>query len=191
MKKADKFVIERVRTYFQEHMKDYDGERALVFCGGSRRTGDSYIYLVMAKEKNGNNYACWTCWNDKTESLNFGHYNLSYRDAMCVLEEFEPILDGQMRFIVVDNNEYEEPKQFANKTQLFKFAISILEDRFDMEYGYSSPIRQVLQYVSPDMAGNILKDYNYTITSGTEQDFDRILKEFHAADYNKEEDYTT
>ena len=35
---------------------------------------DHYLYHVIAK-KNGY-YRCWTCWNESTQCLNYGHYDL-------------------------------------------------------------------------------------------------------------------
>lgn len=51
----------------------------------SEHPDDYYLYHVIAKKPNTNkvfhdgewNYSCWTCYNASTNSLNYGHYNLS------------------------------------------------------------------------------------------------------------------
>lgn len=39
---------------------------------------DDYLYEVIAKK--GDNYSVWTCWNETTGSLNFGHYGVPSLD---------------------------------------------------------------------------------------------------------------
>ena len=39
----------------------------------------------MAQHKTTGKYAVWTCWNETTQSLNFGHYDLDLEDAMDIL----------------------------------------------------------------------------------------------------------
>ena len=46
---------------------------------------ETYLYRVMAQNKTTGEYAVWTSWNETTQSLNFGHYNLSLEDAMDIL----------------------------------------------------------------------------------------------------------
>lgn len=49
---------------------------------------DSHLYMVSAKKGDGT-YAVWTSWNQKTESLNHGHYGLQSEEA-CekIMDEF-------------------------------------------------------------------------------------------------------
>ena len=181
MVSANRDVVERVQNYIRENLSPrFEPDSALVFLGGSQKTRDGHIYLVMAKETGTGNYGCWTCWNDKVCDLYFGHYDLSYEEAVSILEEFEPILDGQERFILIDNNGDDSPTQFANKTQLLKFAASTLEYFFQTKSDYGNPVRGILKYVSSDMAEKILEDYGYTVTRGTEEDFKRIKEEYEA-----------
>lgn len=46
---------------------------------------ETYLYRVMAQHKTTGEYAVWTSWNETTQSLNFGHYNLNLEDAMEIL----------------------------------------------------------------------------------------------------------
>lgn len=74
-------VYKNVRSYFAagHGVGNYD-----LISVRQKLAGD-YIYRVMAKNRITNKYAAWTCWNESTQSLNFGHYNLSLDDAMDIL----------------------------------------------------------------------------------------------------------
>ena len=49
---------------------------------GQVKGEDSYIYVVLARQIRGGKWAVWTCWNESTKSLNFGHYDLPEWAAM-------------------------------------------------------------------------------------------------------------
>lgn len=54
----------------------------------SYHPADNYLWMVSAKKEDGT-YAVWTAWNESSQSLNFGHYNLkSIEDCEKVFEEF-------------------------------------------------------------------------------------------------------
>lgn len=54
---------------------------------GSEHPSDAHLYHVIAKQNN--KYACWTCWNEKSQSLNFGHYDLeSIEQAREICQSF-------------------------------------------------------------------------------------------------------
>ena len=70
----------------------------------SDHPADSYLYHVIARRPNVNkyfhngdwNYSIWTCWNETTQSLNFGHYNLTSEEvAMEIHKEFFYRMSGQ------------------------------------------------------------------------------------------------
>lgn len=49
---------------------------------------DSHLFLVAAKKDDGS-FAVWTGWNDKTKSLNYGHYDLKDLDTCHkVMDEY-------------------------------------------------------------------------------------------------------
>lgn len=65
-------VMQDVIQYLETNLPQYtmlDIQRA------SEHPDDHYLYEVSARHNDGS-YACWTCWNQSTKSLNYGHYNL-------------------------------------------------------------------------------------------------------------------
>lgn len=77
-------VKENVRKYLTENNL---GELVDV-TRHSDHPDDHYLYHVIAKKGEGN-YRCFTSWNETTQSLNFGHYNLvSEEVAREVANEF-------------------------------------------------------------------------------------------------------
>lgn len=83
MNKIPQNVIENIHRYFQEKFPNYE---VLEVRKKSCYEEDSYLYMVAAK-KNTGSYAVWTSWNDSTQSLNHGHYDLAD------LESCEQIMD--------------------------------------------------------------------------------------------------
>lgn len=76
-------VKENVKKYLEKHNL---GELVDVM-RHSDHPEDDYLYHVIAKK--GDNYSCWTSWNETTQSLNFGHYNLvSEKVAREVSDEY-------------------------------------------------------------------------------------------------------
>lgn len=41
-----------------------------------------YIYVVLGRQIIGDRFAVWTCWNETTQSLNHGHYDMTEQAAM-------------------------------------------------------------------------------------------------------------
>ena len=76
-------VIKNMKQYFEKHLSDY---QITDVCRKSNHVEDSYLYSVVAKK--GDEYACWTSWNETSQSLNYGHYSLESRDvAIDILKE--------------------------------------------------------------------------------------------------------
>lgn len=67
-------VYKNVRSYFERELKNY--EVILV---------RQNLYRVIAQNKITGKYAVWTCWNESTQSLNFGHYDLTKETAIDIL----------------------------------------------------------------------------------------------------------
>ena len=65
-------VMEQVTLYLKEHLPGYT---VLEIRKKSYHPDDSHLYMVSAKKDDGT-YAVWTCWNQKTETLNHGHNGL-------------------------------------------------------------------------------------------------------------------
>lgn len=85
---AEKKVWEDVKKYFEIHLPEYKPKMIFKY---SDHPDDGYLYMVEAKkhcpDKFGRgDWACWTCWNEQTESLGYGHYDLeSEGDALEIL----------------------------------------------------------------------------------------------------------
>lgn len=77
-------VMEQVALYFKEHLPKYT---LLNIRKKSYHPDDSHLYMISARKDDGT-YAVWTCWNQKTESLNHGHYGLQSK------EECEKVMDA-------------------------------------------------------------------------------------------------
>ena len=86
-------VKENVKNYLVEHNL---GELVDVM-RASEYPADNYLYHVIAKKPNEKkyfhngdwDYSCWTSWNETTQSLNYGHYNLETEErAREICEEF-------------------------------------------------------------------------------------------------------
>lgn len=185
MKQAKVEVFNRVTNYLKENLGNrFDLNNVEVYMGGDPSVGDGYLYLVLAKDKKsrsykGDTYSCWTCWNDKTESLNYGHYDLSKEKAMYILMEHDPVLDGEEAFIVEDINEEEEPSIFANEGQLHKFAKIMLKNYFKAESDYGDTVESLMKYVPISKSKEILEEYNYEVKKGTKEQYQEILKDFN------------
>lgn len=87
-------VWNNVRKYFKESLDDrYDLQDVIRY----QNPMDSYLYMVIAKHKNysaikasigGGPWVVWTTWNESTQSLNGGHYDIkTYEDALRICEE--------------------------------------------------------------------------------------------------------
>jgi hypothetical protein len=75
-------VIENVKKYFDKYLPNYEVVKVM---RKSSHPLDDYLYMVIARHTNYpeikrqfgcGEYACWTCWNESTQSLNYGHYDL-------------------------------------------------------------------------------------------------------------------
>ena len=82
------YVKENIVEYFSKNLNDYEVKEIL---RASDHPNDSYLYMVIARRKvddtkyRTGNWACWTCWNESTQSLNFGHTWLeSYEVAKSI-----------------------------------------------------------------------------------------------------------
>lgn len=76
-------VKENVKKYFKENLQNYE-----VIAVGHVPTEKNFIYRVLAKKKvnpypdHMGDYSVWTCWNETTKSLNWGHYDLIEETAI-------------------------------------------------------------------------------------------------------------
>lgn len=78
-------VIIHIQEYFQKKLPAYEVVKVR---RKSWHKDDSHLFMVAAK-KNTGSYAVWTGWNESTQSLNYGHYDLADMEA-CerVMDEY-------------------------------------------------------------------------------------------------------
>lgn len=80
-----KQVRKNVEEYFKKHLLQYT---VLEIRKKSVFPEDNYLFMVSAIKEDGS-FAVWTSWNETSQSLNYGHYNLhSIEDCEKVFEEF-------------------------------------------------------------------------------------------------------
>lgn len=78
-------VKDNVRKYVAVHLPQYEVYEVY---HKSNHDDDNYLYMVEAYHKeNCNNYVVWTSWNESTQSLNHGHYDLTKEQVKEVLKE--------------------------------------------------------------------------------------------------------
>lgn len=85
-------VQESVKAYFAEYLKNFT---PVEICRASNHPEDKNLYAVIAKQMNGEEYACWTSWHQGRESMNYGHYGLQDREiAFSIIKDnFNDISD--------------------------------------------------------------------------------------------------
>ena len=78
-------VIIHIQEYFKEKLPNYDVVKVRRI---SWHKDDSHLFMVAAKKKTGS-YAVWTSWNESTQSLNYGHYDLAdIESCERIMDEF-------------------------------------------------------------------------------------------------------
>lgn len=79
-----KQVRVNVEEYFKKNLPQYT---VLEIKQKSEYPEDAYLFMVSAIKDDGS-FAVWTSFNEITQSLNYGHYNLeSYSDCEALFEE--------------------------------------------------------------------------------------------------------
>lgn len=85
MDKKPESILLNIQNYFKENLPQY---KVVKVRKKSWHKDDSHLYMVAAK-KNTGKYAVWTSWNDKTQSLNYGHYDVPDMEACDrIMDEF-------------------------------------------------------------------------------------------------------
>lgn len=80
-------VIENIKNYLERNNL---GE-FIKAVRMSDHPDDSFLYGVIAKKND--DYSCWTCWNETTQTLNYGHYNMVSEEVCSeiLMENFHRI----------------------------------------------------------------------------------------------------
>lgn len=86
-----KEVTINIENYFKEHLPAYE---VVEVRKKSEYRDDSHLYMVAAKKGTGE-YAVWTCWNEKLQTLNHGHYGIKNLEGCHrLMEEFHCKVSG-------------------------------------------------------------------------------------------------
>lgn len=80
-------VKDNVRKYFETYLPQYTVYDVYY---KSNHDDDNYLYMVYTKKNTDkeDDYAVWTIWNESTQSLNHGHYDLTEKAAKKVLQKY-------------------------------------------------------------------------------------------------------
>lgn len=85
MNAIPKEVEINVKEYFKDNLPRYT---VVKIRNKSYHPEDSHLYMIAAKKDNGT-FAVWTGWNDKTRSLNYGHYDLKNMETCeAIMDEY-------------------------------------------------------------------------------------------------------
>lgn len=80
-------VVQHVNEYFEKHLPRYT---VLEVRRQSYFTEKDYLYMVAGKNQDDGSYAVWMSWNDRINSLNFGHYNLpDLEECAKIMSEYQ------------------------------------------------------------------------------------------------------
>ena len=87
-------VMDNIVNYFKDELSD-SGYVPLKVCRKSNHPDDGYLYSVIAKNISSGGFACWSSFNESTQSLNHGHYGLDNEDEarQIISENFYDITD--------------------------------------------------------------------------------------------------
>lgn len=92
IKRFNEPVPQEVRDNVSKYLKENNLGELIDVVRHSDHPEDCYLYHVIAKRRNaywGDTYCCWTSWNETTQSLNYGHYNLiSEQEARKISDSF-------------------------------------------------------------------------------------------------------
>lgn len=77
MKTDSAEIRKHVERYFSKYLSRYT---VLEVRKKSYHPDDNHLYMVSAQKDDGT-YAVWTSWNESTQSLNHGHYDIKDIDG--------------------------------------------------------------------------------------------------------------
>lgn len=80
-------IPKEVRKAIEKEVKSIYPAYEIVNIIRYKHPDDNYLYRVVAEKVGQDTYTYWDCFNTYTGSLNFGHYNLSYVEAMQLIRE--------------------------------------------------------------------------------------------------------
>ena len=119
-------VYEHVRSYFENNLKKY------VLVNICQRYKGDYIYRVIAYNTKNDNYTVWGSWNELSQTLNHGHYDLDTNTAMRVFLDAGEIVEDQCEIKSIRMKEITEVAIDRMINYDADFAKEILIDDLDM-----------------------------------------------------------
>lgn len=82
-------VAQHIADYFINYLPEYD---VTDVASKSTYPDDHYLYMVAARHAVNHTYTLWTCWNEKTQSLNHGFYSLASREqCIQLMREYQTL----------------------------------------------------------------------------------------------------
>lgn len=91
LKSNNKNVIANINNYFKRKEMNY---RVVRLFKKTDHKDDWYLYVIIAKNTVTGKYAVWTSWNESTQSLNYGHYNIqSIKDCLEIVDEYTNVYE--------------------------------------------------------------------------------------------------
>lgn len=85
-------VPESVKVNVKKYLEEHNLGEFVEVRRASDHLEDYYLYHVIARK--GKSFSCWTSWNETTQSMNFGHYGLTYEECDSVLKEYFHEISG-------------------------------------------------------------------------------------------------
>lgn len=105
-------VLRHVETYFGKHLPHY---AVLAVSRKDFHPDDGHLYIVSAKNEKDGTFAVWSCWNEKTRSLNHGHYGIKSLEACEVL--VKGCTDGTRYYIVYGYSQKLKQQMFVTENE--------------------------------------------------------------------------
>lgn len=96
-------VKENVKKYLEKNLPNYE-----LISVGHIPNEDTFIYRVLAKKKVNKypeymgDFAMWSCWNETTQTLNWGHYDLGEEKATDLFMNYGSISENRLIDIATD-----------------------------------------------------------------------------------------
>lgn len=76
--KVTQKVKDNILKYFKENLNQYQVEDIVQY---SEHPDDDYLFMVVAKKVDSQSWSWWSCWNNTSLSLTYGHYDYLSQEA--------------------------------------------------------------------------------------------------------------
>lgn len=97
LKAAPLGVVLHVKKYLERELPEYTLISVIRKHAETAPDNDNNLYFVIAKRKSpscGGLFSCWTCWNELTRGLHYGHYEITLGECIeLALEQCDNATD--------------------------------------------------------------------------------------------------